>query len=96
LTGALYQQKLENKKQKNNFIEKKMPMAQNIPYSSITELRYKDLRFLITDSPDDENVQSFTEVKIKKNNQFFFMIIFFIGLFKIWCYSISSSFRKDV
>ncbi len=50
-----------------------MPMAQNIPYSSITELRYKDLRFLITDSPDDENVQSFTEVKIKKKIINFFL-----------------------
>ncbi len=48
-------------------------MAQNIPYSSITELRYKDLRFLITDSPDDENVQSFTEVKIKKKIINFFL-----------------------
>jgi hypothetical protein len=73
LTGVLYQQKLENKKKTNNFIEIKMPMAQNIPYSSITELRYKDLRFLITDSPDDENVQSFTEVKIKKKIINFFL-----------------------
>ncbi len=37
-------------------------MAQDITYPSITELRYKNLRFLITDSPDDENIQSFTEV----------------------------------
>jgi hypothetical protein len=37
-------------------------MAQNFTYPSVTELRYKDLRFLITDSPDDDSVQSFTEV----------------------------------
>jgi len=30
---------------------------------SVTEIRYKTLRFLITDSPDDENIQSFIEVK---------------------------------
>jgi hypothetical protein len=39
-----------------------MPITRDITYPSITELRYKDLRFLITDSPDDENVQSFTDV----------------------------------
>jgi len=40
-------------------------MPQDISYPSITELRYKDLRFLITDSPDDDNVQSFTEACLK-------------------------------
>jgi hypothetical protein len=62
LTGVLYQQKLETKTKKNFFIGRKMPMAQDFTYPSVTELRYKDLRFLITDSPDDESVQSFTEV----------------------------------
>ncbi|CAF0902637.1 unnamed protein product [Adineta steineri] len=42
-----------------------MPMAQDLTYSSVTELRYKNLRFLITDSPDDENIQSFTETCLK-------------------------------
>jgi hypothetical protein len=63
LTGVLYQQKLETKIKKKFFLlEEKMPMAQNFTYPSVTELRYKDLRFLITDSPDDDSVQSFTEV----------------------------------
>ncbi len=39
-----------------------MPTVQDFSYPSITEIRYKNLRFIITDSPDDENVQSFTEV----------------------------------
>lgn len=39
-----------------------MPITQDFSYPSVSEIRYKDLRFLITDSPDDENVQSFTEV----------------------------------
>jgi protein tyrosine phosphatase type 4A len=42
-----------------------MPITRDITYPSITELRYKDLRFLITDSPDDENVQSFTDACLK-------------------------------
>ena len=37
-------------------------MVQDFTYPSVTELRYKDLRFLITDTPDDENVQLFVEV----------------------------------
>ena len=41
-----------------------MPSSQDFTYSSVTEVQYKDLRFLITDSPDDENVQSFVEVEI--------------------------------
>lgn len=36
---------------------------------SVTELSYKDLRFLITDSPDDENIQSFTEVTHRWRNE---------------------------
>jgi hypothetical protein len=39
-----------------------MPMAQFLNNPSMTELRYKHLRFLITDSPNDENVPSFVEV----------------------------------
>ncbi|UJR09567.1 hypothetical protein I4U23_013802 [Adineta vaga] len=42
-----------------------MPLIQDFTHSSVSELHYKDLRFLITDSPDDENVQSFTEVCLK-------------------------------
>ena len=30
---------------------------------SFTELRYKHLRFLITDSPNDDNIQAFVEVR---------------------------------
>jgi hypothetical protein len=73
-----------------------MSIAQDLTYPSVTELRYKDLRFLITDSPDDESVQSFTEVY----NEFFsiMILIFFaaIGLFKIRCYSSSSSIGKNL
>jgi hypothetical protein len=59
-----------------------MPITQDFSYPSISEIRYKDLRFIITDSPDDENVQLFTEVYIKKklNNAFFIIIIFFYRL----------------
>ena len=39
-----------------------MPVAQLFTNLSLTEVRYKDLRFLITDSPNDDNVQSFIEV----------------------------------
>ncbi|CAF1523407.1 unnamed protein product [Adineta ricciae] len=39
-----------------------MPLIHDFTYPSVTELRYKHLRFLITDSPDDDNVQSFAEV----------------------------------
>ncbi|CAF1212942.1 unnamed protein product [Rotaria sordida] len=42
-----------------------MPMIHDLTYPSVTELRYKTLRFLITDSPDDENVQSFVETCLK-------------------------------
>jgi len=42
-----------------------MPMAQFLNNPSMTELRYKDLRFLITDSPNDENVPSFIEAFLK-------------------------------
>jgi hypothetical protein len=41
-------------------------MAQVFTNLSLTELHYKDLRFLITDSPDDENVEAFIEVRIKR------------------------------
>jgi hypothetical protein len=37
-------------------------MAQIFNNSALTELRYKNLRFLITDSPDDDNLASFIEV----------------------------------
>jgi hypothetical protein len=72
-------------------------MAQDFTYPSVSELRYKDLRFLITDSPDDENVPSFIEVRIKYNYNILSVMFFFcIGLFKTRCYSISSSFRKNL
>ena len=46
-----------------------MPMAPFLNNPSMTEIRYKNLRFLITDSPADENIQSFIEVYIFiKNN----------------------------
>ena len=39
-----------------------MPASQDTIYPSITEVCYKNLRFLITDSPDNENLPSFIEV----------------------------------
>ena len=42
-----------------------MPLAQFLNNPSITELRYKHLRFLISDSPANENIQSFIEVRIE-------------------------------
>jgi len=42
-----------------------MTTTKDFTYPSVSELRYKDLRFLITDSPDDENVQSFIEACLK-------------------------------
>ncbi|CAF5190186.1 unnamed protein product, partial [Rotaria magnacalcarata] len=42
-----------------------MPVAQFLNNPSITELRYKHLRFLITDSPTNENIQSFIETCLK-------------------------------
>ena len=56
-----------------------MPMAQDFTYPSVSEVRYKDLRFLITDSPDDENIQSFTEVENheRKKSVFFYVQFFF-------------------
>jgi hypothetical protein len=39
-----------------------MPMAHFLNNPSMTEIRFKYLRFLITDSPADENIQSFIEV----------------------------------
>lgn len=29
----------------------------------MTEIRFKNLRFLITDSPNDENIQAFIDVR---------------------------------
>jgi len=52
-----------------------MPITQDFSYPSISEIRYKDLRFIITDSPDDENVQLFTEVYIKKNSIMLFLLL---------------------
>lgn len=40
-------------------------MAQLYNNSALTELRYKHLRFLITDSPDDDNLASFIEACLK-------------------------------
>lgn len=45
-----------------------MPMAQYPNNPSMTEIRYKHLRFLITDSPADESVHGFIEVIKRKNN----------------------------
>jgi len=42
-----------------------MPMVQFFNGPSMTELRHKDLRFLITDSPTNESVPSFTEACLK-------------------------------
>jgi protein tyrosine phosphatase type 4A len=42
-----------------------MPMAHFLNNPSMTELRYKHLRFLITNSPADENLQSFIEACLK-------------------------------
>jgi len=42
-----------------------MPMGHSLNNPSMTEVRYKCLRFLITDSPTDENVQSFIEACLK-------------------------------
>ncbi len=69
-------------------------MAQYLNNPSMSELRYKHLRFLITDSPADENLQSFIEVYIKLNE--FKDFIVFVGLFEIWCYNISSCLRKNL
>lgn len=44
--------------------------------ASVTELRYKDLRFIITDSPDDENIQTFTEVNNRLGKQMERMMLF--------------------
>lgn len=40
-------------------------MAQVYNNPSMTEIRFKHLRFLITDSPADENIQSFIEACLK-------------------------------
>jgi hypothetical protein len=42
-----------------------MPAVQVFTNPSLTELRYKNLRFLITNSPDDENVPAFIEVRMQ-------------------------------
>jgi protein tyrosine phosphatase type 4A len=42
-----------------------MPMAHFLNHPSMTEIRFKDLRFLITDSPADENLPSFIETCLK-------------------------------
>ena len=42
-----------------------MPITRDFTYPSVSELRYKDLRFLITDSPDDENLPLFIEACLK-------------------------------
>jgi hypothetical protein len=47
-----------------------MPMAQIFNNSALTELRYKNLRFLITDSPDDDNLASFVEVSAAAKGSF--------------------------
>jgi hypothetical protein len=39
-----------------------MPSETAFSHPSMTELRYKTLRFLITDSPDNDNLQAFIEV----------------------------------
>jgi hypothetical protein len=40
-----------------------MPLASFLNNPSMTEIRFKHLCFLITNSPADENIQSFIEVK---------------------------------
>jgi protein tyrosine phosphatase type 4A len=42
-----------------------MPLAPFLHNPSMTEIRFKHLRFLITNSPADENVQSFIETCLK-------------------------------
>ncbi|CAF1590159.1 unnamed protein product [Rotaria magnacalcarata] len=44
-----------------------MPMSHDFTYPSVTEILHKNLRFLITDSPDDENIQLFIETCVKYN-----------------------------
>jgi hypothetical protein len=44
-----------------------MPLAPFLHNPSMTEIRFKHLRFLITNSPADENVQSFIEVNTNEN-----------------------------
>ena len=40
-----------------------MPMAHIFNHPSMTEIRYKHLRFIVTNSPADENIQAFIEVR---------------------------------
>lgn len=42
-----------------------MPIKHDLSYPAVTEIRYKTLRFIITDSPNDDNIQSFIEVNSK-------------------------------
>lgn len=45
-----------------------MPMAPcPLNNSTMTEIRFKHLRFLITESPADENLPAFIEVKTRTN-----------------------------
>lgn len=39
-----------------------MPTAQLLSHPSMTEIRFKNLRFIVTNSPTDENIQGFLEV----------------------------------
>ena len=52
-----------------------MPMAPcPLNNSSMTEIRFKHLRFLITESPADENLPAFIEVKPHTNLTIRFVI----------------------
>lgn len=64
--------------------------------AAVTELRYKDLRFLITDSPDDENIQAFTEVEIRGEKKPEENEIVFLGLCEKWCHSRCSSIGENL
>lgn len=42
-----------------------MPTAQLLSHPSMTEIRFKNLRFIVTNSPTDENIQGFLEACLK-------------------------------
>ena len=72
-----------------------MSLIHDFTYPAVTELRYKHLRFLITDSPDDESVQSFAEVSIF--NYFIISIISrCLGLSEIRSNICSACIRKNL
>jgi len=46
-----------------------MSRGSDLTYASVTELHYNDLRFLITDSPANDNIQSFIQVCFISNDE---------------------------